>query len=313
MKCASCGKETGERFPIGKDLKSSIWVCKRCLYIDWYLRLGFSLIPLKPRSKEPAVSSWKTYQERRPTDGEIGGWKRLNGNLAVVTGSVSGNLVVMDFDDYGVYEKVFPKHGELERATFVVKTSRGVHVYIRSAKEPGQTEKYKDTKFEYRANGSYVVAPPSTHPDGCEYRRIGVFEVIEVADAKEEKALILKKLGVNPLRAVEAKANTGRPPLGYVPPCIQRLKGVSEGFRNEAAMRMACFMLRELGMEEGEVWKRLAWWNHLNRPPLSETELRRTFTSALKGGYRYGCRSMADYCVSGLCRIGRIRESENQI
>ncbi len=311
LKCELCGRDTPVRhfYPgiatVTHRFNHGSWVCDFCLYVSWYQSQGFSFFPLKPRSKEPAVPSWKPYQERKPTLEEVSSWLRggVEG-IAVVCGSVSDNLVVMDFDDCSVYEKAFSKHRELERSTFVVKTSRGIHVYVKSAVPPGPTEKYDNLKFEYRAERSYVVAPPSIHPAGVQYKLIGVFNVLTVADAKEEKEAILKRLGYKPLEFPPSTFRE-RKPLKYVPPCVQRLKGVKEGFRNEAAIRLVSFMRWELELPEDEVWKRLVWWNQFNQPPLDHRELQKVFRSALKGGYRYGCSSMKEYCVPGLCRIAR--------
>jgi hypothetical protein len=73
-------------------------------------------------------------------------------------------------------------------------------------------------------------------------------------------------------------------------------------------MRITCFLLRELELDEDEVRKRLLWWNSFNKSPLEERELRSVFKSALKGGYRYGCKSFAHYCIPGLCRIAYAKE-----
>ena len=41
---------------------------KNCLD---YLKLGFSVIPDKPKSKKPAIKGWTTYCERQPNKEEI--------------------------------------------------------------------------------------------------------------------------------------------------------------------------------------------------------------------------------------------------
>jgi hypothetical protein len=77
-----------------------------------YRRLGWSVIPIAPRGKQPLVR-WQVYQHRQPHAPEVSDWFRQwpDANLAIVTGVVSG-LVVLDVD---------PRHGgdaslrELER------------------------------------------------------------------------------------------------------------------------------------------------------------------------------------------------------
>ena len=65
-----------------------------------YIENGFSLFPLRTDgSKAPAVS-WKPYQQRFPTQDELHQWFGNDSpcGIAAVTGNVSGNLVVFDFD-----------------------------------------------------------------------------------------------------------------------------------------------------------------------------------------------------------------------
>jgi len=69
--------------------------------IDRYLSLGWSLIPLEPRSKKPAIS-WREYQTRRPDQEWAELWRLAfpvpKHGLAVVCGEISG-IIVVDCDD----------------------------------------------------------------------------------------------------------------------------------------------------------------------------------------------------------------------
>lgn len=61
------------------------------------LQRGWSIIPVG-LDKKPLISSWKPFQERRPTAEEVEDWKKLNPPAwAVITGAVSG-IVTIDFD-----------------------------------------------------------------------------------------------------------------------------------------------------------------------------------------------------------------------
>jgi hypothetical protein len=319
LRCDLCGRETNERilYPtltsrVTREIRDCLWLCPTCSYVEWYREQGFSFFPLKSKSKEPALPSWKTYQERRPTDEEITAWRKSQafGNVAVVTGSVSGNLVVLDFDDWSVYEKVFPKHGELEKLTFVVKTARGVHVYFRSGRNPGRTEKFETLKFEYRANGSYVVAPFSVHPSGAIYKRIGVLELLQVDDAREELQNILKRLGYTRefqdvmKDAAKNVALTGKPYRGPDPPCVQELlKGVDMGMRNNTCIKLASYFLAFRKKPVKKAFEILLDWNKRNRPPLEELEIKRVVRSEAGRGYRFGCSSFSQTCRPALCTL----------
>jgi hypothetical protein len=68
-----------------------------------YLKRGFSVIPVKPRSKTPFIQ-WKPFQDILPTQEEVGSWftSRPSLNVAIVTGSIS-DLLVLDIDgDAGI-------------------------------------------------------------------------------------------------------------------------------------------------------------------------------------------------------------------
>ena len=69
-----------------------------------YLNRGFSIVPVK--GKIAALRSWQKYQKQPPTALAVDRWFK-NGSMtgvAIVCGTVSGNLVCRDFDDAGVYK-----------------------------------------------------------------------------------------------------------------------------------------------------------------------------------------------------------------
>jgi hypothetical protein len=134
-----------------------------------YRELGFAVLPLKPRDKRPHTrliklthrsTSWARLRGRAATGAEIREWFRCEpeANLGIITGAASLGVVVADYDT-GRPERL--------RETPIVATGRGLHVYARSD-PPTATEKRDG--FELKADGGYVVAPPSIHPSGEMYR-----------------------------------------------------------------------------------------------------------------------------------------------
>ncbi|MEW6215599.1 MAG: bifunctional DNA primase/polymerase, partial [Nitrospirota bacterium] len=63
-------------------------------WAKWYVSKGFSVIPIKHKGKEPAIFSWKGYQDKLPTNEELVEWFGNNSknNIAIVTGKIS-NIV----------------------------------------------------------------------------------------------------------------------------------------------------------------------------------------------------------------------------
>jgi len=139
------------------------------------VNLGFSVFPIKPRDKIPAVDSWKEFQERKPTDGELHTWfDRGDKNIGIVCGKISGNLVVVDFDDPAMLTFLFEggPNKFIEKAkekTLVVKTRKGWHVYFRVMENLLQSGRLDNLKIDIKGEGGYVVAPPSIHREGTKY------------------------------------------------------------------------------------------------------------------------------------------------
>jgi hypothetical protein len=131
-----------------------------------YALRGWSIIPVI--GKKPAVALWRPFQEH-PADEttlrRLFSKKNITG-LAVILGRVSGGLAVRDFDDAGAYH-AWAKFNPVHVGTLpTVRTSRGFHVYGRLEEETfanlGDGELRADS-------GHYVLAPPSSHPDGPTY------------------------------------------------------------------------------------------------------------------------------------------------
>ena len=66
-----------------------------------YLQAGLCVLPARRDLKIP-ILSWKAYQERLPTQEEIERWfSKPPDSLCIITGKVSGNLEIIDFDNCG--------------------------------------------------------------------------------------------------------------------------------------------------------------------------------------------------------------------
>jgi hypothetical protein len=136
--------------------------------------LQIACIPILPRSKCPALDSWKCYQTRLPRLRELEAWFSSGRyGLAVLVGWQ--NLVVLDFDDQVFYAEwwttLSPEQQKIMSSTYRVKTRRGFHFYfyyvnggLRNAKLGG---------VDVKANCGYVLAPPTLHPSGHRYQGIG--------------------------------------------------------------------------------------------------------------------------------------------
>lgn len=131
-----------------------------------YALLGWSVIPLKPRNKKPALNSWLQYQRHHATHDQLLEWfDDTHNNHGIVTGAVSG-IIVLDADGP---EGIASLIGMGMPSTPTVKTGNGFHLYF---KHPGgnvSNSVRMQPGLDLRADGGYVVAPPSVHPDGTRY------------------------------------------------------------------------------------------------------------------------------------------------
>ena len=177
---------------------------------------------------------------------------------------------------------------------------------------PKQTELSKD-----KAYGNFVKLPLGLHQVERKWSRLldpETFEPlpsetlfdrfgISFSEADSQKIASFEEKKHVQL-AFEAKGEK-RAWRGSVP-CIEGLlAGVTEGYRNEAALRISCFFLNFKAEKPDAAWKRITAWNQKNKPPLSKAELKNVFNSALKGDYVYGCEDvlLKDSCQKINCPI----------
>lgn len=173
----------------------------------WYAEYGLSVLPLV--GKKPAVQ-WEERQIKRATSGLISAWNHrgLFGNVGIVCGAVSSNLVVIDLDGMAAvraWEIRWPEYYD----TFTVRTGSGIgkHVYLRPDVLPATTRACglpNVGNIELRANGCYVVAPPSIHPD------TGEFYAVE-NDAPVMRVRDLQKVAIWLIGLMEAKKPQAQP------------------------------------------------------------------------------------------------------
>jgi len=128
-----------------------------------YAALELSVIPLD--GKRPALNSWTRYQQERADEQTIRGW--TFGNIGIVCGRVSGNLVVLDLDGaagYAAFAATFPTLAQ----TYTVASGGGVgrHVYFYADHLPPSVKAMNTPigHLEVCGDGRQVVAPPSIYP-----------------------------------------------------------------------------------------------------------------------------------------------------
>ncbi len=255
--------------------------------------------------KRPCISGWKEYQDRLPTTEQVTQWftERPAANIAIITGSISG-IVVFDLDSEHAVEYAEEQGGFPD--TVKAKTGKGYHIYM---KHPGMDIRNtvnKNLDIDIRADGGYVVAPPSRHGSGHYYEWAEGFSISQIDPApctpwmkdylddisksealeNEKHADLFNELkeimqtDENKLQAAEnskpLEPKTQESKDGYLD-LLQN--GCKQGERNHSATKLIGHLLKT-GTNEIEVWEMVQMWNHNKvKPPLDLDELKKTFES----------------------------------
>lgn len=225
---------------------------------------NFSVIPVGT-DKKPTIEKWKPFQTRKPTKYELQQWfgNGSKNNIGIVTGAISG-IAVVDFDSPDAVklakEKRFPQ-------TPIAKTARGYHAYCRHKPGVGNFQDRDDLPgIDFRAEGGFVVAPPSMHETGKTYEWVAGknLDDLPLADIPEW-ILAEKPEGKIPLRDLYA--------------------GVSKGDRNQTLTRLAGSWAND-GLTFDECLENAVLWNQKNNPTLPEKEVIRTIRSIYETHHR---------------------------
>lgn len=239
-----------------------------------YFDRGWSVLPLS--GKRPAVPSWRDFQSTRATLNQLQEWFGSgNANVGIITGAVSG-LVVVDCDTPG--DAVFWR-GQFPPTPLEVTTGRGgSHFYYRypDGEEVCNRAGLLQRHIDLRAQGGYVVAPPSRHPNGARYRWLGGDEYCLDEVPHFSPAWIAAEAAEAPVAATKDI----RHPRNY----IRSIRAVSGQGGHNQTFRAAC-KLRDAGLSPEEALCELVVWNGSNAsPPWSAHELLHKVKSAYQQG-----------------------------
>ncbi len=220
-----------------------------------YAGRGWVPLPIRPWSKVPLMA-WRRLLQTPPSRGDIETWWRdrwPDANVALLTGATQ-HLAVIDLDGSAAIKRanIMGLPATAPRA----RTARGEHVYC-LLESPMRTARLLPG-IEVRADGAYVVAPPSMHPSGVPYTWL-------VSPGRD-----LPPLPEWCLRADQTLSADHRP--GWVE---RALLGVEEGQRNVTCARLVGYFLSK-AVPVGVVRAVLLSWNCLNHPPLADSEVSRT-------------------------------------
>jgi len=237
-----------------------------------YVRLGWSIVPLQPGSKLPAIR-WERHQQQRADAEALARWLRRwpSLNLGIVTGAVSG-LVVLDLDRrHGGAESIAALerlHGALPPTVAAETGGGGRHLHFACPAAAPRNKVGLAPGIDLRGEGGIVVAPPSLHPSGGRYRwRPG----------HEPGALPLAALPPWLLRLAQDDAAGHSHPVAHWRALVR--EGVEEGRRNTTIASFAGHLFWH-GVDAEVVLELMLCWNRVRcRPPLADEEVARVVAS----------------------------------
>ncbi|HBY09785.1 MAG TPA: phage/plasmid primase, P4 family [Patescibacteria group bacterium] len=223
-------------------------------YVKIYLELDWSLIPIIPKTKKPPIP-WTEFQTRRATLAEVTNWINKGWYLAVVTGDISGVLVVDD-------DRV--KHGlkewDLTSPVIAISESKGKHYYFRYDRDI-HSHSNATLRIDLKGWHSYALVPPfngrqwiSQDFDNLTPLSDEIVRLIHFDDCKFGKSGIRKPLNMADFVDIE------------------------EGARNDSLYKLACSVFNKLDKDTGT--RVLVGVNLTYKPPLGESEFNHQVSQA---------------------------------
>lgn len=228
-----------------------------------YAERGWSVIPVKGLAGEDGndakrpIGEWMAAKSRRATTADV--QHQVWPGVAVLGGSISGGLVIVDVDGP---EGEAALAGREMPATPMATTPKGRHCYYRWPDGAGPCPGPQVgllPKVDIRAEGSYVVAPPTVRVDGGSY---------EWADFLSPDDLPLAPCPAWLVEMLRAEKPAGN---GAAVDPDDVLGGVGEGKRDATLFRYAC-RLRTQGRSRREAEVLLLEAARNCKPPFPEKE-----------------------------------------
>ena len=239
-----------------------------------YAKQGFAVFPLKPKNKTPIqAGGFKNATTDISTIEKW--WKELpTANIGIATGQRSGGIVVIDLDvddnkginGYDSLRDWQRINGELPDTADSITGRGGYHLFFRTSERVKCRTGILEG-VDVRADGGYIVAPPSIHSNGNRY--MWECPPDETPIAKADKTVFML------LNEGKSKQDPAQP-LGSLP------DRVSEGTRNDTLFKIAC-SFQGRGLADSAIIAAVKAENQERCvPPLDDDEVEKIVESALK-------------------------------
>lgn len=234
-----------------------------------YAEHGLAVFPLEAQGKKPATEHGLKDASADPAVVREMFSKRPFSNIGMACGAQSGGIIVVDIDiddEQGKdgsmsLRKWEHEHGEIPD-TATTKTGRGGSHYLYRSTGKTRSRIACQEGIDIRADGGYIVLPPSIHPNGEQYEWDYDLDDFGIVEANQS-VIDLMNEGIEP--GAEFK----------VP------EKIPEGERNGTLYKLACSM-QARGNGDDAIMAAVEAENRARcSPPLEDDEIRQIVNSAL--------------------------------
>lgn len=286
-----------------------------------YYEVGFNVVTVK--GKQP-LQQWQKWTSERQKQEEFNNLNFLDGDgIGVICGTKNLQglyLAVIDFDVKKLPDETIEKGKQVLKKlpiTQIEQTpSGGQHwIYYVHNKPKSVSTFHNEAALELIGENKLCIMAPSRN-----YKRLNDNSPTAVNDLEDLFYNALHVVGIKPLKQsetwfdredLEGKAYDGNDPF-----CIREImKGVTEGLRNETAIRLSSYLVNFQQLDVEKAFARMQKWNKWNAPSLDKTELENIFSSAIKGKYVFGCSDpiLKSYCDEKLfCPLRKKAEPQEK-
>ena len=242
-----------------------------------YAEIGLAVFPLKEQTKYPLTNNG--FKDATTDLDQIERWWTRNptANIGIATGQLSGGLVVidmdvdkeMDKDGYHAFVRWCDENYLILPDSWLSITGRGGYHLLYKSSFPVPTKIGWLEDVDIKADGGYIVAPPSIHPNGTRY---------EWEQAPDDYDLITDDdIDVEFIfNSIIASDKTDRSEPLKVP------EEIPEGCRDDFMFKLAC-KYQAMGMSDAEMEAALMAANKERcKPPLPEKQIKQKLKQAQK-------------------------------
>lgn len=237
-----------------------------------YAARGWAVFPLAEGTKIPCIQGGFTQATTDEEQIRLFWSVRPRCNIGIATGGMSNGLVVIDVDldndkgedGYIALKAWEAEHGELPEGACATTPRGGMHLYFVSD-EPFSGSVNHEAGIDVRADGGYVVAPPSVREDGKTYEWDLHPDDYDVPRADSNTKAFIRKMQ-------EGKTGEQR---------FELPDRIKNGERNDTLFRYACSMQAHSVPDDVIIASVLGVNKSLCDNPLDDDECEKLVKSAL--------------------------------